>query len=68
LGWTPKIVHGKKKWVWFEGTRAEKSYLKSVCRYEFLPYPKRRMASEVTAAALAPVLSFDDASVSLATV
>ncbi len=25
LGWTPKIVHGKKKWVWFEGTRAERA-------------------------------------------
>ena len=46
LGWMPKIVHGKKKWVWFEGTRDEKAYLKSVCRYEFLPYPKRQTASE----------------------
>jgi hypothetical protein len=62
LGWTPKIVLGKKKWVWFEGTRAEKAYLKSVCRYEFLPYPKRRTASEATAPAPAPVLSFEDAS------
>jgi hypothetical protein len=66
LGWTPKIVHGKKKWVWFEGTRAERAYLKSVCRYGFLPHPKRQSASEVTAAAFAPVMSFDDASVTLA--
>jgi hypothetical protein len=63
LGWTPKIVHGKKKWVWFEGSRAEKAYLKSACRYEFLPYPKRHPASEVTAAAPPPVVSFDDPSV-----
>lgn len=68
LGWMPKIVHGKKKWVWFEGTRVEKSYLKSVCRYEFLPHPKRRTALEATPAAPLPVVNFDDASVTLATV
>ena len=50
LGWMPKIVHGKKKWVWFEGTRDEKAYLKGVCRYEFLPYPKRQTASELKGA------------------
>jgi hypothetical protein len=50
LGWTPKIVRGKKKWVWFEGTRAEKKYLRSVCRYAFLPYPKRQAASQASAA------------------
>jgi hypothetical protein len=58
LGWMPKIVHGKKKWVWFEGTRAEKAYLQSVCRYEFLPYPKRHTASEaVVAEAIGPSAS-----------
>jgi hypothetical protein len=48
------------------GTRGEKAHLKSGCRYEFLPYAKPDTESEVTAAAFAPVVSFDDASVSLA--
>ena len=50
-----------------KGTSGEKAHLKSVCRYEFLPYTKPHTESEVTAAALAPVVSFDDASVTLAT-
>lgn len=68
LGWTPKIVLGKKKWVWFEGTRAEKKYLRSVCRYEFLPYPKRQAAPEAIAAAPPTIATFDNASVSLTNV
>lgn len=50
------------------GIRGEKAHLKSVCRYEFLPYTKRHTASEAAAAPSAPVVSFDDASVTLATV
>jgi hypothetical protein len=50
------------------GTRGEKAHLKSVCRYEFLPYTERHTVLEVPAVASAPVVSFDDASVSLATV
>ena len=47
----------------------EKAHLKSVCRYEFLPYPARHTAPDETAAApSAPVVSLDDASVSLAAV
>jgi len=38
-GWKPIRRYGKKKWVWFEGSNKEK--LKQVCRYKFLPYPKR---------------------------
>lgn len=49
------------------GTCGEKAHLKSVCRYEFLPYPKRHTSSDVPAT-FAPVVSFDDASVTLATV
>ena len=48
-------------------TSSVKAHLKSTCRYEFLPYPKRA-AQEATAAASTPVVSIDDASVSLATV
>jgi hypothetical protein len=50
-----------------KGTSGEKAHLKSVCRYEFLPYTKHA-ASEVTAAVSAPVVSFEDALVSLAAV
>lgn len=39
LGWKPIRSLGKKKWVWFEGPK--KSELKHLCRYPFLPYPKR---------------------------
>ena len=46
----------------------EKAHLKSVFRYEFLPYPTRHTASEAAATPSAPVVSFDDASVSLAAV
>jgi hypothetical protein len=49
------------------GTSGEKAHLKSTCRYEFLPYTKRSSASEVTAAST-PVATFEDASVTLATV
>ncbi len=47
---------------------SEKAHLKSTCRFEFLPYNKPHTESEVTAATFAPVLSFDEASVTLATV
>jgi hypothetical protein len=40
LGWKPLKRYGKKKWVWFEGP--EKSVIKDACRYQPLPYPKRR--------------------------
>jgi len=51
-----------------KGPCGEKAHLKSTCRYEFLPYTKPHTESEMTAAALAPVVSFEDASVTLATV
>jgi hypothetical protein len=41
LGWKQVNRYGKKKWACFEGTPTEKRLLKSLCRYEFLPYPKR---------------------------
>ncbi|MGA8436847.1 MAG: hypothetical protein WB762_28685 [Candidatus Sulfotelmatobacter sp.] len=44
------------------GTRGEKAHLKSVCRYEFLPYSERHGAPEVPPVAPTPVVSFDDAS------
>jgi hypothetical protein len=50
------------------GTRAGKAHLKSSCRYEFLPYTERHRASEAAAAASTPVVSFDDASMTLAAV
>jgi hypothetical protein len=50
------------------GTSGEKAHLKSTCRFEFLPYTKHHAASEVTAAASTSVASFDDASMTLATV
>jgi hypothetical protein len=48
------------------GTSGEKAHLKSVCRFEFLPYTKHRAAPEVTAAGSAPVVRVDDAGVLLA--
>jgi hypothetical protein len=39
-GWKPIKRYGKKKWVWFEGPEKEK--LRSLCRYNFMPYPKRQ--------------------------
>jgi hypothetical protein len=51
-----------------KGTSGEKAHLKSVCRYEFLPYAKCHTASEAAATPSAPVVSFDDASASLAAV
>jgi hypothetical protein len=50
------------------GNRGEKAHLKSTCRFEFLPYTTPHTESEMTAAALAPVVNFEDASVTLATV
>jgi hypothetical protein len=41
-GWTPIPRYNKKKYVWFEGSPSEREFLKSRCRYAFLPYPKRR--------------------------
>ncbi|MGA3315456.1 MAG: hypothetical protein ABSC64_03345 [Candidatus Korobacteraceae bacterium] len=39
----------KHKWVWFEGTPAERRKLRKMCKYEFLPVPeelkRRRLAS-----------------------
>lgn len=40
-GWAPVARWNKKRYVWFEGTPSERDYLKSLCRYKFLPYPKR---------------------------
>jgi hypothetical protein len=51
-----------------KGTFGEKAHLKTTCRFEFLPYTKPHTESEVTPAACAPVVSFDDATISLATV
>lgn len=31
----------KGKYVWFEGTPTERVQLRELCRYQFLPYPKR---------------------------
>lgn len=50
------------------GTLGEKAHLKIGYRYEFLPYTKRHTASEAAAAPSAPVVIFDDASMTLATV
>jgi hypothetical protein len=46
----------------------EKAHLKSTCRYEFLPYTKPHTESKMTVASCAPVLNFEDASVTLSTV
>ena len=48
LGWMPKIVHGKKKWVWFEGTRAKKRISKafvatSSCYIPNVARPQKRL-------------------------
>jgi hypothetical protein len=40
-GWTPIPRYNKRKYLWFEGSRTEREFLKSRCRYAFLPYPKR---------------------------
>jgi hypothetical protein len=40
-GWKPIIRWNKKKYIWFEGTPTERATLKSMCRYPFLPKPKR---------------------------
>ena len=50
------------------GTSGEKAHLRIGCRYEFLPYAERHTVLEVPAVASAPVVSFDDASLSLAAV
>ena len=42
------------------GSCSEKAHLRIGCRYEFLPYTKRQEVQEVTAAASAPVVSFDE--------
>jgi hypothetical protein len=49
------------------GSCGEKAHLRIGCRYEFLPYTKHA-APEAPAVASAPVVSFDDATVTLATV
>jgi hypothetical protein len=38
-GWVPIRRYGKKKWLWFEGSR--KKELEGKSRYKPLPYPKR---------------------------
>jgi hypothetical protein len=45
LGWEPIPVKPKMRYVWFEGTPAERKILTTRCRYPFLPYPKRVEAS-----------------------
>jgi hypothetical protein len=42
-GWTQirNYSHAKARYVWFEGTGTERERLKQLCRYSFLPYPKR---------------------------
>jgi hypothetical protein len=44
LGYEAVPVKPKKKYVWFEGTPAQRAELKARCRYPFLPYPKRAAA------------------------
>ncbi len=41
IGWKPVKVYGKRKWVHFAGTKAEKAELKSLCRYPLLPNPEK---------------------------
>lgn len=41
LGWEVIPVRPKKRFVWIEGTVAQRSELEARCRYSFLPYPKR---------------------------
>ena len=50
------------------GTSCEKAHLRIGFRYEFLPYTERHTASEVPAVPPTPVVSFDAASVTPATV
>ena len=40
-GWEFEQRPPKHKYIWFEGSRAEKRRLREACRYSFLPYPKR---------------------------
>jgi hypothetical protein len=40
-GWEVQRAERKHKYVWFEGSRAERRALLKACRYPFLPYPKR---------------------------
>ena len=40
IGWKPVKVFGKRKWVHFAGTRAERAELKSLCRYKPQPPPE----------------------------
>jgi hypothetical protein len=44
-GYKPVAAMPKRKYVWFEGTPAERRKLKSLCRYPFLDYPKRPEAA-----------------------
>ena len=42
-GWKEIKRYGKKKWVTFVGTDAEKQEMRAACRYPLdLPYPKDR--------------------------
>jgi hypothetical protein len=42
-GWTEIKRYGKKKWITFVGTDAEKREMRAACRYTLdLPYPKDR--------------------------
>jgi hypothetical protein len=45
-GWTEKIDPIKGKWLWFEGGQRRKRFMKSDCRFPFLPYPKRSEISK----------------------
>jgi hypothetical protein len=45
LGWEPIPIKPKMRYIWFEGTSAERTELKVRCRYRFLPYPKRKLGA-----------------------
>jgi hypothetical protein len=46
-GWSETEQTIKGKWLWFEGGPRRKRFLKSDCRFEFLPYPKRETEKTV---------------------
>jgi len=40
-GWKIHYREAKHKYVWFEGTKVRKKFLKQMCQYEYRQYPKR---------------------------
>lgn len=47
-GWTIVYKFPKHKYVWFEGSRSRKAFLKRKCRYSFKDFPKRHTAIEIS--------------------